>query len=69
MYAGSQRIAMVDATGKVYYYLNDHLGSAAVVIDSAVGHPNLGHPARLSMRFRYTDLPLHSPVTGEAHRR
>ena len=28
VYAGSQRIAMLDSLGNVYYYLNDHLGSA-----------------------------------------
>jgi RHS repeat-associated protein len=35
IYAGSQRIAMIDSAGAVYYYLNDHLGSAAVVINSS----------------------------------
>ena len=28
IYAGSQRIALLDSLGNVYYCLNDHLGSA-----------------------------------------
>ena len=35
IYAGDQRIAMRGSLNKLYYYLNDHLGSARVVIDSA----------------------------------
>lgn len=34
IYAGDQRIAMRNSTGKLHYYLNDHLGSARVAIDS-----------------------------------
>lgn len=34
IYAGSQRIAMIDSDDNVYYYLNDHLGSAGVLITS-----------------------------------
>jgi RHS repeat-associated protein len=35
IYAGDQRIAMRDGNGNLYYYLNDYLGSARVVVDSA----------------------------------
>ena len=35
VYAGNHRIALIDSANHVYYYLNDHLGSAAVVIDSS----------------------------------
>ncbi len=35
IYAGDQRIAMRDGVNRLHYYLNDHLGSARVVIDSA----------------------------------
>ncbi len=35
IYAGSQRIAMYDKTGKLHFFLNDHLGSTRLVIDSA----------------------------------
>jgi len=35
MYAGDQRVAMRDGVNRLHYYLNDHLGSARVVIDSA----------------------------------
>jgi len=35
VYAENLLIAIVDDSNRVYYYLNDHLGSAAVVIDSA----------------------------------
>ena len=34
IYAGDQRIAMRDGVNRLHYYLNDHLGSARVVIDS-----------------------------------
>jgi hypothetical protein len=34
VYAGSQRIAMIDSANNVYYYLNDHLGSAGVLMTS-----------------------------------
>ena|GEM_PF-2139285 len=34
IYAGSQRIGMRDATNKLHYFLNDHLGSTRLVIDS-----------------------------------
>ncbi len=32
IYAGSDRIAMIDTSGNVYYYLKDHLGSNRVVV-------------------------------------
>lgn len=35
IYAGDQRIAMIDKDGKLHFYLNDHLGSARMVIDTA----------------------------------
>ena len=35
IYAGNQRIAMIDSDGKLHFYLNDHLGSARIVIDTA----------------------------------
>ncbi len=38
IYAGDQRIAMVDDEGDVYYYLNDHLGSARVVVNEQTGN-------------------------------
>ncbi len=34
IYAGDQRIAMYDKNENLHFYLNDHLGSARVVIDS-----------------------------------
>jgi len=34
IYAGDQRIAMRTAPGTLYFYVNDHLGSVAVVVDS-----------------------------------
>ncbi|MEW6412578.1 MAG: RHS repeat-associated core domain-containing protein [Candidatus Zixiibacteriota bacterium] len=37
VYAGDQRIAMIDAQGGVYFYLNDHLGSARVVVSEKSG--------------------------------
>jgi hypothetical protein len=35
IYAGDQRIAMLDQFNNLHFYLNDHLGSARLVIDSA----------------------------------
>ena len=35
IYAGNQRIAMIDSDAKLHFYLNDHLGSARLVIDTA----------------------------------
>jgi RHS repeat-associated protein len=35
IYAGDQRIAMYDELGNLHFYLNDHLGSARIVIDTA----------------------------------
>ena len=35
IYAGNERIAMRQFPGDLHFYLNDHLGSAGVVIDSA----------------------------------
>ena len=35
IYAGDQRIAMIDHDGKLHFYLNDHLGSARLVIDTS----------------------------------
>jgi hypothetical protein len=35
IYAGDQRIAMLDQYNHLHFYLNDHLGSARLVIDSA----------------------------------
>jgi RHS repeat-associated protein len=68
VYAGSQRIAMVDAQNRVYYYLNDHLGSAAVVIDSAGNvkdkykykpfGESAGTTVTLGQSYRYTGKPL-----------
>ena len=59
---------MVDAQNHVYYYLNDHLGSAAVVIDSAGNvkdkykyRPFGGehqHTMVLGQAYRYTGKPL-----------
>ncbi len=34
IYSGGNRIAMRDASNKLHFYLNDHLGSAGMVIDS-----------------------------------
>lgn len=34
IYAGDQRIAMRNGQNQLHYYLNDHLGSARVVVDS-----------------------------------
>ena len=35
IYAGNQRIAMRNLSNRLFYYLNDHLGSARVLLDSA----------------------------------
>jgi len=59
---------MIDDQGNVYYYLNDHLGSAAVVINSsgtvrdkhkyqAFGGSD-GSSAVLGQAYRYTGKPL-----------
>jgi RHS repeat-associated protein len=59
---------MIDAAGAVYYYLNDHLGSAAVVINSsgtvrdkhkyqAFGGSD-GGSVVLGQAYRYTGKPL-----------
>jgi len=67
VYAGSQRIAMIDSTGAVYYYLNDHLGSAGVVINSSgtamdkYRYEPFGNPgpssSNLGQNYRYTGKP------------
>ena len=68
IYAGDQRIAMRDASGKLHFYLNDHLGSARVVIDSAgtvkdwyhtssFGVPT-GQTVSLNQKYRYTGKPF-----------
>jgi RHS repeat-associated protein len=33
IFAGSQRVAMIDAGGQIYYFHSDHLGSSAVLTD------------------------------------
>jgi len=59
---------MIDSAGAVYYYLNDHLGSAAVVINSsgtvrdkhkyqAFGGSD-GSSVVLGQAYRYTGKPL-----------
>ncbi len=35
IYAGSQRIAMIDGSDSVYYYLNDDLGSAGILMTAS----------------------------------
>ena len=68
VYADGQRIAMVDASGNVYYYLNDHLGSAGVVVTSAgmmrdkykyeAFGGNFGSSVMTDQVYRYTGKPL-----------
>ncbi len=69
IYAGSQRIAMLDSLGNVYYYLNDHLGSAGVLIASdgtvqdryrykAFGEAESGQSVNVGQAYRYTGKPL-----------
>ena len=68
IYAGSQRIAMLDSSNIVYYYLNDHLGSAAVLVDASgnikdtykykpFGESN-GTQVNVGQSYRYTGKPM-----------
>ena len=68
IYAGNQRIAMLDESG-VYFYLNDHLGSARIVTDmvatvkdryvySAFGSAESGQITSTNQAYRYTGKPL-----------
>ncbi len=69
IYAGSRRIAVIDATDAVYYYLNDHLGSAGVLIASdgtvrdtykykPFGDVGTGQSVNVGQAYRYTGKPL-----------
>ena len=69
IYAGNQRIAMRDSQNRLYFYLNDHLGSAAVVVDSsglirdaycygAFGNADIGQTVSTDQSYRYTSQPL-----------
>jgi len=66
--AGDQRIAMPDASGRLLFYLNDHLGSAQAVIDStgavkdkyrywAFGAPR-SQQVNLDQKYRYAGKPF-----------
>ncbi len=68
IYAGGSRIAMRDESNRLHYYLNDHLGSARVVIDStglvedryryfAFGEANV-EDVSTNQSYRYTAKPL-----------
>ena len=69
IYAGSQRIAMIDASDNVYYYLNDHLGSAGILMTAsgtvrdrcryqAFGGVGSGQSVNLGQAYRYTGKPI-----------
>ncbi len=61
IYAGDQRIAMYDKYGRLHFYLNDHLGSARVVMDSA------GTVKDRYEYYSYGDNLDRSLSTGQAH--
>ncbi len=69
IYAGSRRIAVIDATDAVYYYLNDHLGSAGVLLASdgtvrdkyrykPFGGMESGQSVNVGQSYRYTGKPI-----------
>jgi len=69
IYAGDQRIAMYDQSGNLHFYLNDHLGSARMVIDSTgtvkdtyKRYYAFGDAAQQTVstgqRYRYTGKPF-----------
>ncbi len=69
IYAGNQRIAMYDQSGNLHFYLNDHLGSARMVIDSTgtvkdtyKRYYAFGDAAQQTVstdqRYRYTGKPF-----------
>jgi len=71
IYAGEDRIAMIDPAGTIYYYLKDHLGSTRVVLkeDGTVFDKQAGYKAygdivsevvSLNQAYKYTGKPLDS---------
>ncbi len=69
IYAGSQKIAMVDSLDNFYYYINDHLGSAGVLLaaDGTVrdkyrykpfGGMESGQSVNVGQSYRYTGKPI-----------
>ncbi len=69
IYAGSNKIAMIDSLDNVYYYINDHLGSAGVLIASdgtvrdkyrykPFGGMESGQSVNVGQSYRYTGQPI-----------
>ncbi len=68
IYAGDQRIAMIDRFGTTHFYLNDHLGSARVIVAEngtikdkyeyfAFGAPD-SQTVSTNQAYRYTNKPF-----------